>query len=180
MKIYLAGPEVFHREAEAIGRAKAQLCAEHGDEGLFPLDAAVSPEGLTAHQHGLAIYRADVAMMEGADAIIANLTPFRGPHADPGTAFELGYMRALGKPCLAYSNRPGTLADRLGGGARDSDGLAIERFDMADNLMLEGAVNATDGGVIEGPRTPCDGDPYWDFRAFEACLRRLRSAFGAG
>ena len=27
-----------------------------------------------------------------ADAIIANLTPFRGPGADAGTVYELGYM----------------------------------------------------------------------------------------
>lgn len=183
MKIYLAGPEVFHREAEAIGRAKAALCADHGHEGLFPLDADVPGEGLTAHAHGLAIYRADIAMMDRAEAIIANLTPFRGPHADPGTAFELGYMRAQGKPCLAYSGRPGLLADRLEAGesdmgARDADGLAIERFDMADNLMLEGAVHDSDGGGIETPPEGGDGDPHWDFRAFEACLRRLSALSG--
>lgn len=170
MKIYLAGPEVFHKDAEAIGRAKAALCARHGLEGLFPLDAAVSAEGLTPYQHGLAIYRADVAMMDACQAIVANLTPFRGPHADPGTAFELGYMRAQGKPCFAYSTAPGVLKDRLGPDARDDDGYAIEDFAMADNLMLEGAAASVEGGGIQTPPSPADGDPFWDFRAFEACL----------
>ena len=32
--------------------------------------------------------------MKEADAIIANLTPFRGPSADTGTVYELGYMAA--------------------------------------------------------------------------------------
>lgn len=173
MKIYLAGPEVFHADAAAIGQAKAALCARHGHEGLFPLDAAVSAEGLSAYRHGLAIYQADIAMMDACAAIIANLTPFRGPHADPGTAFELGYMRALGKPCLAYTTAPDLLAERLGVGERDADGLSIERFEMADNLMLEGAVAALAGGTIERPDSRSEGDPYWDFRAFEACLRRL-------
>jgi len=177
VKIYLAGPEVFHPEAEAVGRAKAALCARYGLEGLFPLDAAVSAEGLSAYEHGLAIYRADAAMMDACAAVIANLTPFRGPHADPGTAFELGYMRARGKPCFAYTAAPGVLKDRIGPnpseGGRDAAGYAIEDFAMADNLMLAGAVHATDGGPIEAPPTPPDGDPFWDFRAFEACLRRV-------
>ena len=36
-------------------------------------------------------------MMDAADAIIANLTPFRGPGADAGTVYELGYMAGRGK-----------------------------------------------------------------------------------
>ena len=42
--------------------------------------------------------------MDSADAIIANLTPFRGIAADTGTCFELGYMCAQGKPAFAYTN----------------------------------------------------------------------------
>ena len=36
-KIYLAGPEVFHPNAAALGRQKQALCREYGFEGLFPL-----------------------------------------------------------------------------------------------------------------------------------------------
>jgi nucleoside 2-deoxyribosyltransferase len=53
-------------------------------------------------------------MMDEADAIIANLTPFRGPGADPGTAYELGAMAARRKFCLGYSNDPSVYADRSG------------------------------------------------------------------
>ncbi len=49
------------------------------------------------------------AMMIAADAIIANLTPFRGPGADAGTVYELGYMAGRGKLCLGYSNDPALL-----------------------------------------------------------------------
>ncbi|MCR9221079.1 MAG: nucleoside 2-deoxyribosyltransferase [Alphaproteobacteria bacterium] len=175
-RVYLAGPEVFHPQAAALGRAKAALAAEFGLEGLFPLDEAVCGDGLTPGQHGLAIYRADIAMMDRCDAIVANLTPFRGPHADPGTAFELGYMRAQGKPCLAYSAAPGALADRVAPGAddptRDAEGYAIEDFAMADNLMLAGAVFDADGGAIEAPPSASGDDPFWDFRALRASLAR--------
>ena len=50
-------------------------------------------------------------MMDEADAIIANLTPFRGPGAD--AVYELGYMAARGKFCLGYSNDPAIYADRV-------------------------------------------------------------------
>ena len=52
-------------------------------------------------------------MMIAADAIIANLTPFRGPGADAGTVYELGYMAGRGKLCLGYSNDPSSYADRV-------------------------------------------------------------------
>ena len=52
-------------------------------------------------------------MMDAADAIIANLTPFRGPSADAGTVYELGYMAGRGKLCLAYCNDPAAYADRV-------------------------------------------------------------------
>ena len=48
-----------------------------------------------------------------AEAIIANLTPFRGPGADAGTVYELGYMAGRGKLCLGYSNDPSSYADRV-------------------------------------------------------------------
>ena len=53
--------------------------------------------------------------MDEADAIIANLTPFRGPGADAGTVYELGYMAGRGKFCLGYSNDPAPYADRVRG-----------------------------------------------------------------
>src|SRR5262249_9786113 len=56
---------------------------------LYPLDTAVD---LSAPDASLQIFRNLEAMMDASDAIIANLTPFRGPGADPGTVYELGYM----------------------------------------------------------------------------------------
>jgi hypothetical protein len=43
-------------------------------------------------------------IMRTCDAVILNLTPFRGPSADVGSAYEMGFMRALGRPIFAYSN----------------------------------------------------------------------------
>ena len=110
MKIYLAGPDVFLPDALEIGRRKAAICARHGASGLYPLDNTVD---LEAGDASLTIFKGNEAMMDAADAIIANLTPFRGPSADAGTVYELGYMAGRGKRCLAYSNDPSPYQERV-------------------------------------------------------------------
>src|SRR5437868_5419029 len=137
MKIYLAGPDVFLPDAIEVGRRKRELCERHGAIGLFPLDNAVD---LTAATASMQIFRGNRAMMDEADAIIANLAPFRGPSADAGTVYELGYMAGRGKLCLAYSNDPAAYAERVarsfaitkadGGHLIDNDGLTVEDFGL--------------------------------------------------
>src|ERR1700687_3820456 len=109
MKIYLAGPDVFLPDAALIGRRKRELCGRYGLIGLFPLDNTVD---LTVDTASIKIFCGNRAMMDDANAIIANLTPFRGPSADAGTVYELGYMVGRGKLCLGYSNHPSSYADR--------------------------------------------------------------------
>src|ERR1700755_2867620 len=108
MKIYLAGPDVFLPDAVELGRRKVEICARHGLTGLHPLDSAIDP---SARDASLRIFAGNEAMMIEADAIIANLTPFRGPGADAGTVYELGFMAGRGKLCLGYSNEPTSYAD---------------------------------------------------------------------
>src|SRR5712692_4939215 len=140
-KVYLAGPDVFLPDAVDIGRRKVELCKRHGLIGLYPLDNTID---LAAKDASLQIFRGNEAMMIEADAIIANLTPFRGPGADAGTVYELGYMAGRGKLCLGYSNDPSCYADRVrrftdviskDGRLIDASGLTVEDFGLADNLM---------------------------------------------
>ena len=142
MKIYLAGPDVFLPDAVEIGRRKAEICARHGLIGLYPLDNAVD---LSAADASLTIFEGNEAMMVAADAIIANLTPFRGPSADAGTVYELGYMAGRGKLCLGYCNDPDALCRPRArihhvrtqdGHLIDDDGLTVEDFGLPDNLMM--------------------------------------------
>src|SRR3977135_3274193 len=155
MKIYLAGPDVFLPDAIDIGRRKAELCRRHGVSGLYPLDNAVD---LTANDASLKIFRGNEAMMNEADAIIANLTPFRGASADAGTVYELGYMAGRGKLCLGYSNDPTSYADRVreftdvssrDGRLIDALGSTVEDFGLTDNLMMIHALDLTGCAVVE-------------------------------
>jgi nucleoside 2-deoxyribosyltransferase len=174
-KIYLAGPDVFLPDAIDIGRRKVELCTRHGLTGLYPLDNAIHLEATDA---SLQIFRGNEAMMQSADAIIANLTPFRGPGADAGTVYELGYMAGHGKLCLGYSNDPSVYADRVGkftdvtshdGILTDAQGLTIEDFGLADNLMMIHALDRY-GCALVTPRAK-PADVWHDLTAFETCVR---------
>jgi nucleoside 2-deoxyribosyltransferase len=174
-KIYLAGPDVFLPDAVDIGRRKAQLCAHHGLTGLYPLDNAIDP---AANDASLQIFRGNETMMIEADAVIANLTPFRGPGADAGTVYELGYMAGRGKLCLGYSNDPSCYADRVrkftgvnsrDGHLVDASGLIVENFGLTDNLMMIHALDLHGCALVTPRRAPAD---IWhDLAAFETCVR---------
>ena len=176
MKIYLAGPDVFLPDAIDIGRRKADICARHHLVGLYPMDDAID---VAAKEASLQIFRGNEAMMNEADAVIANLTPFRGPSADAGTVYELGYMAGRGKLCLAYCNDPEIYAERV---ARfttvtsasdrrliDREGLTVEDFGLPDNLMMIHALDLH-GRPLVMPRERPD-DIWHDLTAFETCLR---------
>jgi nucleoside 2-deoxyribosyltransferase len=175
MKIYLAGPDVFLPDAVNIGRRKTEICAAHGLIGLYPLDNAIDP---SAGDISLNIFKGNEAMMDAADAIIANLTPFRGPGADAGTAYELGHMAARGKLCLGYSNDPSTYAKRVrqftevrsqDGRLVDAKGLTVEDFGLTDNLMMIHALDLHGCALVTPKEAP--EDIWHDLTAFEVCVR---------
>ena len=109
MKVYLAGPEVFLPDAVEVGRNEVAICERYGLVGLFPLDLDAPAGPATS----AAIFQACLVTMRDAHAIVANVTSFRGIGADPGTAFELGYMLALGKPVFGYTNDPAAHVERV-------------------------------------------------------------------
>ena len=176
MKIYLAGPDVFLPDAFDIGRQKRNICERHGVTGFYPLDNMVD---LAARDSSLQIFKGNEAMMDAADAIIANLTPFRGAGADPGTVYELGYMAGRGKLCLGYCNDPAIYAERVARFTRvtssadkrliDNDGLTVEDFGLPDNLMMIHALDLHGRPLVMPRERP--GNIWRDLTAFEACVR---------
>ena len=174
IKVYLAGPDVFLPDALEVGRQKTEICRRHGLTGLYPLDNVVDRATTEA---SLQIFKANETMMDQADAIIANLTPFRGPGADAGTVYELGYMAARGKFCLGYSNDPAVYADRVrrstkvttqAGHLVDADGLTVEDFGHTDNLMMIHALDLYGAPLVLPRGKPVD---IWhDLTAFEVCV----------
>lgn len=163
--VYLAGPEVFLPNAHEVLAAKVAVCERLGWKGLSPVDNEVITEGRSPDAIAMAIYHGNIAMMDQADAIIANITPFRGPHMDPGTAFEIGYFAARGKPIMVYTQHADDLVDRVtawsgeggvsrhGEEIRDRNAHAVENFGFRENLMIEAAIDnqGVDADVVVSP-----------------------------
>jgi nucleoside 2-deoxyribosyltransferase len=190
-KVYLAGPDVFLPDPEAGARRRQAICARHGLIGVTPLDTlADEPESWAALPAWQRIALRNEAHIRGCDALIANLTPFRGPSADVGTVCEVGFARALGRRVFGYATTAVPFLrrtlDHLGGQARtdpdgscwDRHGLLIEQFGLFDNLMIEGAILGS-GGVLVVEECPPE-ERWRDLTVFERCVRaaaeRLASA----
>lgn len=134
-RIYLAGPEVFRLDAVIEGSTLKALCSEHGLVGHFPLD--------DEENSARGIYQACIAGIEACAAVVANISPFRGPHMDPGTAFEIGYAVARGKPVFGWSSHLSHMHERIPhevsgqSGLRIDEGrMIVEDFGHPENLMI--------------------------------------------
>ncbi len=187
-QIYLAGPEVFLPDPFSIGRQKKDLCRKYGFEGIFPLDTDFEPTDLRKPEQGRQISQNNELLIRSCELLVANMTPFRGPSMDVGTAFEIGYARGLGKPVFGYTNDARKFKDRTmeflcriierdAGRLEDEHGMEIEDFDLVDNLMIDGAVYAASGTWVVVPKESKKAY-YSDLSVFEACLILADKFFG--
>ena len=175
MRVYLSGPDVFFPNAIEIGQAKKEICARFGLEGVYPLDADFS--GLLqlslAADIGYASFSLMVGLMDSCDLVIANMTPFRGPSMDVGTAVEIGYMHGCRKPVFGYTNVVADYAGRVA-----PDGFTIEPFGLIDNCMVEGPVHET-GALVIRHAAPA-GEVYTCLDGFTECVRQAARLLSTG
>ena len=161
--VYLAGPDVFYPDARAHGQRMLAVCAQAGFTGLFPLDAPLPPEPARL---SLAIFEANRALIDRADAVVANLRDFRGFEPDSGTVWEVSYALARGKRVVGYCPTAATIAQRLQASAHgqlfDAQ-CEVENFGLPLNLMLAHSLSA----IAYGSES--------DFLGLKAALARLRT-----
>lgn len=136
---YLAGPVVFQPNAAQVLGERVQLCRSLGMDATPPADNGEhAQEGVELAR---AIYAGNLDRMFQCNAVIANISPFRGPNMDPGTAFEIGWFAGKGAPVVLWSEDPHDLRKRVNDweGHRehlDREGLLIEDFGLPENLMI--------------------------------------------
>jgi hypothetical protein len=94
---YLAGPDVFLPNAASHAARKAAICAAHGITALPPLNEDIATlAGMTEEDAWRAIFAKDLAMMNRADLVIANLTPFAAPAPMPARWWSWAGSSAAG------------------------------------------------------------------------------------
>ena len=156
-KIYIAGPDVFEKNAIEIGKRLNKLCNKYNYEGLYPLDNEI--EFTTKKQTAQKIFEANVNLIKNCDIVIANLNDFRGKEADSGTVWECGYASALGKDVYAYMDNTDTYINRFEENEKhldeevnmlvDKQNKIIEDFDLPINLMLACSIKKIIQGDFE-------------------------------
>jgi nucleoside 2-deoxyribosyltransferase len=164
-KIYIAGPDVFSTEWPSIARKIMDACNQWGFEALLPIPETHSlnrPDIAGITQIGKPddakmVFKSCLNMIQSCDAMIANITPFRGDEPDSGTVFEIATAYALEKPIIGY-----TLDTRLtherhahNGTKTEYDALTcragylVERFNLPCNVMVaQGCTNIVFGDAI--------------------------------
>src|ERR1700722_10668168 len=179
-RVYLAGPDVFFPQPTLWAAGKKTICDRYGLAGVSPLDdLPEEPAEWAEFPFWRRIALRNEAHISSCQGLIANLTPFRGPSADVGTVYEVGYARALGLAIFGYATTTEPFLPRtlkaIGDGARaqedgswqDGDGLLVEQFGLFDNLMIEGAIVGSGGVLITG-----DAGRWDDLSLFEGCVQR--------
>ncbi|HUQ35488.1 MAG TPA: nucleoside 2-deoxyribosyltransferase [Aestuariivirga sp.] len=128
---------------------------------------------------GLAISRIDEHLMNSVDAIILNLTPFRGIAADTGKCFELGYVcagqggfRLYQRERRQWRAHPPLLC-RRGDARQRRRGARTGRHHDRDHgfchhLMLHGGVVNRGGVVVVGDAAA--DRLYTEMEAFKSVL----------
>jgi nucleoside 2-deoxyribosyltransferase len=172
---------VFFPNAKEQGAEKKRLCAEYSFEGVYPLDNEIEGiDALSLGERARRISHGNERLMRSCDVLIANCTPFRSVSMDVGTAFEIGFMQALGRPVLGYSNTPADYAARVRDAARvasviwdtESNTADIEDFGLAENLMIAVAIQDA-GGQLVTQEVPADR-MLSDLTGFRRCLEIAR------
>lgn len=140
--------------------------------GVAPLDNQIGLEGLPPGKDlRERIVRADIALMDRLDAAVFCLDGFRrGTEMDAGTAFEVGYMKALGKPIAGWTRDPRPYPQRVGdffrttfgegltqtvagevggtsGSSRDADGVLVHSEGCVQNAMIYVGIELA-GGIV--------------------------------
>lgn len=177
-KLYLAGPDIFLPTARARAEVQRELCSKYKFVGLHPLDNNIDVSD-GDYKTAVRIQRADIAQIREADIIVANCNPFRGMCPDDGTAYELGFANALGKPSYGYLHDTDDLVKRTIAGYPckpwannpvqyvDQDGfLVTDAFGTRINLMLEVGMTDSGGRLVSGD--------------FETCLATIRCDLDTG
>lgn len=190
IRVYLAGPEVFLVNAKEIGEQKKTLCKEYGFEGVFPLDNEVNDKDKSPKEVGFCISAVNEDLIKSCEIVIANITPFRGPSVDVGTAYEMGFARALGKRVFAYTNVSMRFTERTikalnsqvkrsqDGKLRDVNGMFIEEMDLTDNLMIDGCIYESNKQLVVG-EAPADR-LFTYLGGFEKCLAAAQEMTAKG
>jgi nucleoside 2-deoxyribosyltransferase len=146
-QIHLAGPDAWYPNAAEHQAARKAMVEAAGFTLIDPgAVAGEEPSEIAARE----LYAERMSRLRQADAVVINLTPWRGVGPEAGGAFEAGFLAGLGKPVFAYMNLVDEshaeyagrveawmgLEPDIDGTLRDPDGCTVEDLGLPETVML--------------------------------------------
>lgn len=165
-KIYLAGCDVFAKNANEVFMRYKSLCDKFGFEGISPFDVSNSFTGdKFSQEHSRYIFGHNVGIIQNCDVVIANIIPFRGACVDDGTAMEIGLAFGFDKIIYGYTpfanDSLETVTKLLYPNYINSAYPVLESFNSNPvNLMIYEAIDFSGGKI---------------FQTFEQCLVDIKN-----
>ena len=176
-KIYLAGPQVFRKDALEHAAWQREICTKYGFIGIHPMDNNIDFTDKT-YKTAEVIYHGDCRQIFECDITVADCNSFRGACIDDGTAYELGASNiGFWMPTYGYIDKllPANeiiqqrfpCPEKWNNMLVDADGyLLVDDFETSINLMMQCGMTDHGGRLIEGN--------------FEACIRAIREDIDSG
>lgn len=154
LRIALMDLDGWRADGFARAQRKVALCAQRGVIGLHPLLADLEIDGHDRPLEliGRALMEAQRDMLRTSAAVIAEITPFRGPSLAPSIAWALGFAAARGLPVHAFGAAPVDFAARTVQfqAQMGVDDWQIERFPGAvEDIILASGLSSVSYGAGE-------------------------------
>jgi hypothetical protein len=141
--LYLAGPLFSHAELVYNKKLKGKL-NRYFDVYLPQEDGELLVEliqkGMPSNAAAQRIYNNDIFAIRRADAVLIILD---GRGVDEGAAFEIGFAKALGKPCFGLQTDPRRL---LPIGNNPMIDCSLEQIFLTERQLLRWAASYTRSG----------------------------------
>ena len=126
--VYLAGP-LFSQAEKEFNKKLQKMMLESGFSVFLPQEDAADTYSEREHRHHTVIFNNCLSGLQKSDIVVAVL---EGVDVDSGTAWELGYAYAAGKPII---------------GIRTD--FRIQTPDERVNLMIQETLNEFVGSIEE-------------------------------
>lgn len=153
--IFFSGPERYSSDAvEFYGDVKA-YCRTTGYEAVCPLDefpGLPKPNSDDPYKIAAWTFEKNMALLQSADVLVANLEDFHGWEPNNDVSFECGAAYGMGKKCIAYMPCTDIMRNRIPHygeekGFLDWCGNIVENFNYPINLMFSCSMPIVQGGV---------------------------------
>lgn len=143
-RVYLADLVRYEENADEIYQVCRELCASYGLEAVTPLDgisAFLKTENVNPYTRAAVLAKNYRRLVAGCDAVLADLSNYRGYECANDVGFECGMGFSMGKKLFGYMEDTRPCIEKIPhlgetAGFRDMTGSNVENFNYPINLMF--------------------------------------------